>query len=125
MEEKPVTNTDGIGNCLRQPGQPHYQPPKSMLVKLSQLIKFCDTRTDPAVETKSIGLPADALVPCFLLAIWTISSLQKTSLPVTGTWYHLDNFIVTRQLCPTYQNWQKTRHPDTDANSIKPLGRYH
>jgi len=24
--------------------------------------------TNPAAETKSIGLPADALVPCFLLA---------------------------------------------------------
>jgi len=33
-----------------------------------QLIKFCCTRTDPAAETTSIGLPADALVPCFLLA---------------------------------------------------------
>jgi hypothetical protein len=30
--------------------------------------------TDPAAETKSIGLPADALVPYFLLAIWTILS---------------------------------------------------
>jgi hypothetical protein len=38
--------------------------------------------TDPAVETKSIGLPADldatvgagAQVPCFLLAIWTTLS---------------------------------------------------
>jgi len=25
--------------------------------------------TNPAAETKSMGLPADALVPCFLLAI--------------------------------------------------------
>jgi surfactin synthase thioesterase subunit len=33
-------------------------------------------------------------------------------------------FIVTRQLPSTYRDWQKTRHPDTDANSIKPPGRY-
>jgi len=39
-----------------------------MRVKPSQLIKFCYTLTDPVAETKSIGLPADALVPCFLLA---------------------------------------------------------
>jgi hypothetical protein len=32
-------------------------------------IKSCSTGTDPATETKSPGLPADALVPCFLLAI--------------------------------------------------------
>jgi hypothetical protein len=38
------------------------------------LIKSCGTLTDPAAETKSIGLPADALVPYFLLAIWTVSS---------------------------------------------------
>jgi hypothetical protein len=30
---------------------------------------------------------------------------------------------VTRQLPSTYRDWQKTRHPDTDANSIKPPGR--
>jgi hypothetical protein len=45
-----------------------------MREKSSQLIKSCGNWTDPAVETKSIGLPADALVPYFLLAIWTISS---------------------------------------------------
>jgi len=39
-----------------------------MRANFQQLIKFCGTLTDPAAETKSIGLPADALVPCFLLA---------------------------------------------------------
>ena len=29
------------------------------------LIKFCGTRTDPATETKSIGLPADAQLAAF------------------------------------------------------------
>jgi hypothetical protein len=33
------------------------------------LNKFCGTLTDPAAETKSIGLPADALVPCFFAVI--------------------------------------------------------
>jgi len=40
-----------------------------MREKSSQLIKSCDTLTVPAAETKSIGLQADTLVPCFLLAI--------------------------------------------------------
>jgi hypothetical protein len=70
----PTYNSVGLINWLRQPGQPHYQPQKSMRVNINALIKFCGTRTDPATETKSIGLPADALVPCFLLAIWTVSS---------------------------------------------------
>jgi hypothetical protein len=61
-------NSDGLINWLRQPGQPHYQLPKSMVLNLFPLIETCGTRTDPATETKSIGLPADALVPCFLLA---------------------------------------------------------
>jgi len=39
-----------------------------MRVNINSLIKSCSSRTDPAAETKSIGLPADALAPCFLLA---------------------------------------------------------
>ena len=33
-----------------------------MRENFQQLIKFCGTLTDPAAETKSIGLPADARV---------------------------------------------------------------
>jgi hypothetical protein len=33
-------------------------------------------------------------------------------------------FIVTQNISSTYRDWQKMRHPDTDANSIKPPGRY-
>ena len=58
-------NTDGLINCLRQPGQPHYQHSKSMVLNLFQLIKSCCIRTDPAAETGSIGLPADAQLAAF------------------------------------------------------------
>ena len=80
--------------------------------EFNTLIIFCGTRTDPAAKTESIGLQADALVPCFLLAIWTISSWPKTHT------HHPDlvpsrQLIVTRQLPSTYRDWQKTRHPDT------------
>jgi hypothetical protein len=61
-------NTDGLINWLRQPGQLRNQLPMSMRENSSKLIKICATWTNPAAETKSIGLPADALVPCFLLA---------------------------------------------------------
>jgi len=70
----PTYNSDGLINWLRQPGQLRNQLPKSMVSNLSQLIKYCVTQTDPAAKTKSIGLPADALVPYFLLAVWTVSS---------------------------------------------------
>ena len=62
---------------------------------------------------------------------------------VTRTWYRQDSFIMTQNLSSTYRDWparttetklhpelllvrsgvQKTRHPDTVANSIKPPGR--
>ena len=66
MQKNTKPNSVGLINCLWQPGQLCNQPQKSMRVKSYQLIKFCETRTDPAAETKSIGLSADALVPCFL-----------------------------------------------------------
>jgi hypothetical protein len=64
----PAANSDGLVNWLRQPGLLLNQPPKSIRENSSQLIKSYCTGTNPATETKSIGLPADALVPYFLLA---------------------------------------------------------
>ena len=75
-------NTDGLINCLRQPGQPHYQPPKSMVFNLSRLIKFSGTETHPAAKTQSIGLPAYAQLSWFLQS-------------------HLDSFTVTPDLQPS------------------------
>jgi hypothetical protein len=69
-----------------------------MREKFNPLIKPFATRTDPAAERKSIGLPADAQLVSFLLS-------------------HLDNFVVTLQLCAIYRDWQKTRHLDTGGNS--------
>jgi hypothetical protein len=83
-----------------------------------QLIKFCCTRTDPAAETKSIGLPAD---PAF-------GEGRRTGALFFAR--HLDYFIVTqnsnsssglgigktiyrdKKLSSTYRDWQKTRHRD-------------
>jgi hypothetical protein len=83
MQRKP--NSDGLIKCLPQPGQFCYWPPKSMRVNINPLIKSCGTRTVPVAETKSIGLPADALVSWFLQC-------------------HLDSFAVTGQLLPTYRD---------------------
>jgi hypothetical protein len=58
----PAANSVGLINCLLQPGLLLDQPQKSMRVNSIQLIKFCFIRTDPAAETKSIGLQANARV---------------------------------------------------------------
>jgi hypothetical protein len=88
-------NTDGLINCLRQPGLLHYQPPKSMRVNIQQLIKSCGTGTDPATETKSIGLPADARVSSvFCSAPYKIHLDEKPSARKPGL-CRQDNFIMT------------------------------
>ncbi len=66
-------NSDGLINCLPQTGQLHHDT-KISVRKFITAFQFSYTTTYPSSGTKSIGLPADALVPCFLLAIWTISS---------------------------------------------------
>jgi hypothetical protein len=48
-------------------------------------------------------------------------------LPSIGTWYHLDNFIVTHGRSFIYQNWQKHAtaiRQLADRQLIKPPGRY-
>jgi hypothetical protein len=60
-------NMDGaLINWLWQPGLLLNQPPKSMRVNINPLILSCGTRTDPAAETKSIGLPSDTQLSWFL-----------------------------------------------------------
>jgi hypothetical protein len=75
-QNKPAANSDGLINCLLQPGLFYLSIQKSMRANSFQRIKFCCTRTDPAAKTKSIGLQADALVVMVFAR-------------------HLDNFIVT------------------------------
>ena len=55
--------------------------------------------TNPAAVTKSIGLPADALLSWFLH-------------------HHLDNFIVTRKSCPLTGTLQK--HMPTPTQTATP-----
>jgi hypothetical protein len=81
----PTHNSVGLINCLLQPGLFYLSIQKSMREEFNPLIKYCATRTDPAAETKSIGLQADTLLSWFLQ-------------------FHLDYFIVTRQILPTYRD---------------------
>ena len=83
-----------------------------------QLIKSCTTRTDPATETKSMGLQADARV----VMVFAPDSYREPS----GQFYcnmtnpahlsgpcHLDNFIVTRNI-----------HPSTGPDSYRDLQKH-
>jgi len=67
-------------------------------------IKFCYSRTDPAAETESIGLPADAQLYLFLHR-------------------HLDNFIVTRKLSSIYRDCAKTNPTATLTATNHTAGR--
>ena len=100
----PTYNSDGLINCLLQPGLLLDQPLKSMRANSFQLIKFCCTRTVPAAETKSIGLQADARVSWFLL-------------------FHLDSFILTRQLSSTYRDLVPSRQLHRDQWVVVHLPR--
>ena len=60
----PAPNTDGIVNCLLQPGQLRNQLHKSKLATSIHLLNWC-TLTHPSAETKSIGLQADAQLAAF------------------------------------------------------------
>jgi hypothetical protein len=66
-----------------------------MREEFNPLIKSCATRTVPAAETKSIGLQADTRVSWFLL-------------------FHLDSFIVTRQLSSIYRDLVPSRQLHRD-----------
>jgi hypothetical protein len=99
-----------------QPGLLLNQRLKSMRVNSFQLIKFCCTRTDPAAETKSIGLQADAQLSWFLLASPGQFYRDQT------TFVHLSGLGTVKTnyrdplLSATYRDWQKPRHRDTDGN---------
>jgi hypothetical protein len=62
-------------------------------------------------------------VSWFLLAPFGLFHRDPKLTPITRTWYHLDSFIVTRDFSALCRDWQKPRHRDADANSIKPPGR--
>ena len=127
-------NSVGLINCLLQPGLFYLRIQRSMREEFNSLIKYCTTRTDPAAETKSIGLQADALVvmvfaspirqfyhdgtnPAHLSglfhqdsSIWTrkLSSIYQDLVPSR-------QFIVKRNLSSINRDWQKTRHRDADG----------
>ena len=72
-----------------------------MREEFNLLIKSCGTRTDPATETKSIGLQADArVVMVFAVPPRQIYHDLTNPAHLSGP-RHLDNFILTRNFHPS------------------------
>ncbi len=74
QDTPPAPNTDGLINCLPQPGLLSNEPPKSMRLNSFQLIKSYGTLTVSSPGTNSIGLRADAQLSWFLHATLTTLS---------------------------------------------------
>jgi len=71
-----------------------------MQVKSSRLIQSCGTWTDPAAETKSIGLPADTLVVMVFSTLPRQFYRDTTNPAHLSGLHHLDSFIVTPNARP-------------------------
>jgi len=99
-------NTDGLINCLRQPGQLDNQPLKSMPITSFHFLNLY-TVTNPAAETKSIGLPADAQVVMVFASPSGQFHHSVTNPYCLSGLGHLDNFLVTRNLSPSIGTMQK------------------
>jgi hypothetical protein len=112
----PTYNTDGLINCLRQPGLLFKRLQKSLLVNINSLIKSCATRTVPAAETKSIGLPANAR------GVMVFATQPRQLYRDPTTFVHLSGLGTVKTnyrdpiLSATYRDWQKPRHRDTVGN---------
>ena len=87
-----------------------------MREEFNPLIKFCVTWTDPAAETKSIGLQADARVVMVFASPSGQFYRDGTNPAHLSGLSHLDNFIVTQKLLSIYRDFAKTHaNPDTDG----------
>ena len=100
-------NSDGLINCLLQPGLFYLRIKKSMREEFDLLIKSCDTRTVPAAKTKSIGLQTDARVVMVFASPSGQFYCNMTNPAHLSGPRHLDSFILTPSLRPPIGTMQK------------------
>jgi hypothetical protein len=100
-------NSDGLINCLLQPGQFYLRIQKSMREEFNLLIKSCGTWTVPAAETMSIGLQADARVVMVFASPSGQFYYNMTNPAHLSGQRHLDSFIVTKKSCQLTGTLQK------------------
>jgi hypothetical protein len=86
-------------------------------IQLQFIYLILCTVTNPAAETTSIGLPADAhAVMVFASPPRQFYRDETTRCRLPGL-RHLDNFALTRKLASVYQDFAKTHaSPDTGGN---------
>ena len=83
-----------------------------MQVNSVPLIKFLGTMTVPATGTESVGLPADALLPRFLLVSFLNSIWTGIILNIYNKCHHY-TYSLTRHFSSVYRDKQKPRQPAT------------
>ncbi len=105
-EYSTCANTDGIGNCLQQPGQLLNQLRKFMRETFLPLIKIsvpdyscCRDKVNRAAGRRTVVMVfASPLRQCYH---------DGTNPAHLSRLTHLDNFIVTRKSCPLTVTLQK------------------
>ena len=100
-------NSDGLINCLLQPGLFYLRIQKSMREEFNSPIKSCFTLTIPAAKTMSMGLQADARVVMVFASPSGQFKYNMTNPAHLSGPRHLDNFILTRNLHPSIGTLQK------------------
>ena len=112
----PVANSDGLINCLLQPGLFYLRIQKSIREEFAPLIKSCFTQTLPAAETKSIGLQAYARVVMVFARHLDYFIVTWKSCPFIGT-TSSGQLYRDKEILPTYRDFAKTHaNPDTDGD---------
>jgi hypothetical protein len=107
MTKKASPNSDGLINWLRQPGLLLNRPQKSMREKSNPLIITLGTRTDPAAETMSMGLQADAQVVMVFASPPGQFYRDMTNTAHLSGPRHMDIFILTPNARPLIGTLQK------------------
>jgi hypothetical protein len=110
-------NTDGMGNCLRQPGQLRNQRYTLSEKRYINLLNFvyhdyscCRDKVNRAAGRRAVVMVFALQSGQFYLDLTNPAHLPGLS--------HLDKFAWTRKLLPTYRDFAKTHaNPDTDGNS--------
>jgi len=91
-----------------------------MIVTFIRLLNFVNW-TDPATETKSIGLAADTRVVMVFASLSGQFYHDRTTRGHLSGLSHLDNFIVTRNFSPSAGTLQK--HMPTLTRTATQLNR--
>jgi hypothetical protein len=105
--KKAQANSVGLINCLLQPGLFYLRIQKSMGESFNSLIKSCATWTDPAAETKSRGLQADAQVVMVFAMLPRQLYYNMTNTAHLSGPRHLDSFILTKNFRSSTRTLQK------------------